>query len=190
MWPNEATDDPAPYRIRAHAGDWREILPDEPSQHRDAPTMSLFGPFGAIQSVSVEMLSSYQSALPEIAKELLELRRSMRPLLRAVINGKAMAFGSTEAKFNALLEAWRRETLLLSDQVAILTHPSYYAIIGMGHEALPFIFRDLAAGGGPWFVALNAITQENPVPEKNKNNARLMREDWLGWGRSHGYIAA
>lgn len=90
--------------------------------------------------------------------------------------------------FDQFLAEWTRDTAVTSDAVAILTHPAYYRIIALGRQVLPLIFKDLASGGGPWFVALEAITLENPVQPEHAHDARLMRRDWLDWGRTHGYF--
>jgi len=109
---------------------------------------------------------------------------------RTLINGETIEFDRLEEKFNALVRWWRRDTLPISNQVKILMHPAHFAIIGIGREALPYIFMDLAAGGGPWFAALEAITQEDPIPAKDAKDASRMREDWLAWGRSHDYLGS
>src|SRR5665213_588975 len=84
---------------------------------------------------------------------------SAKPTIyHAIISGRANTFETAEAKFNSLLSVWRQDVAPISNQVTVLMHPAHYAIIGMGRDALPFIFKDLANGGGPWFVALQAIT--------------------------------
>lgn len=95
-----------------------------------------------------------------------------------------------ERRFYRLLAQWSADTMMVSNLVSILTHPAHYGIIGMGPQALPYIFRELEKGGGPWFVALGAITQENPVPASHESSSRLIREDWIEWGRKHGYVGS
>ena len=95
-----------------------------------------------------------------------------------------------ERLFEDLLAAWKRDTMRVSDAVAVLMHPAHYGIIGLGPQVLPHILRDLVEGGGPWFVALQAITQENPTSPQHAKNARLMRDDWIAWGKAHGYIGS
>jgi hypothetical protein len=192
LWPNESEDETAcpPFGTEIQAGDWRDVVPDEPVFRRPAPPDSLFHPLHAamLQSVYMHMSAQHEANFPQLAQNLAELRSKLKPSFKAVIGGESVPFEGVEAKFDALVKAWRQDTMLLSDQVSILTHPSYYAIIGMGREALPFIFKDLARGGGSWFVALSAITQENPVSDTSIHDARRMREDWLAWGRVHGYL--
>lgn len=186
MWPNEERYAGALSTCKPR--DWPSAMRDDPPAPRAEETGDLFSQVAAktAQSISLQVLAG--SYLSELTRDLARLVSAGEPPHRAVIDGRTYAFTSAEAKFSALVETWRRDTMMVSDQTAILTHPSYYAIIGMGREALPYIFRDLATGRGPWFVALRAITQENPVAEQSVNSAKLMREDWLKWGKKHGYI--
>lgn len=95
-----------------------------------------------------------------------------------------------QSLFKSLLEEWRRDTLMVSDEVAVLMHPAHFKIIGLGLQVLPCIFRDLGAGGGPWFVALEAITQDRSIATKSGNDANALRKNWLEWGRKHGYAGS
>jgi len=95
-----------------------------------------------------------------------------------------------EAAFFQLRGQWTEDTIMSSNLVATITHPAYYSIIGLGRAALPLILDDLKNGGGPWFVALQAITRENLASPENATDARKLRDDWLAWGRAHGYLSA
>jgi len=105
-------------------------------------------------------------------------------------NQRARTPSEVERLFNRFLKQWKAETLVLSDAVKIHFHPAHLRIIGLGTDVLPFIFKNLAGGGGPWFVALESITLENPVRPESKGNISLMRSDWLKWGRDHDYLTA
>ena len=94
----------------------------------------------------------------------------------------------TKFLFDRDLSLWRSETRFSSNLAAQLSHPAYLRIIAMGRDALPWIFDDLQKGGGHWFVALRAITREDPVPPQHRSPPRLMREHWLRWGAGKGYI--
>src|ERR1700733_8715969 len=48
-----------------------------------------------------------------------------------------------EKEFNELAAQWYQETRKLSLANQIVLHPAYQKIIGMGRDALPFIFREL-----------------------------------------------
>ena len=54
-------------------------------------------------------------------------------------------------------------------------------------RAVPLILCLLAREADFWFEALVAITGEQPVPPEHAGNVEAMRQDWLRWGREHGY---
>lgn len=93
-----------------------------------------------------------------------------------------------EQEFKRLVQQWRRETLSMSSLTDIVLHPAYYQIIGMGQVALPWILRELQQNGGHWFLALRAITRQNPVKPQDKGKVKKMTEAWLNWGREHGFL--
>ncbi|MGC8561477.1 MAG: hypothetical protein ACP5O1_12475 [Phycisphaerae bacterium] len=90
--------------------------------------------------------------------------------------------------FDRDLEEWRSDTRFSSNLSALLSHPAYLRIIAMGHAVLPLILEDMQNGGGHWFVALRAITREDPVPPEHRSHPRLMCEDWLRWAAAKGFI--
>ena len=116
-----------------------------------------------------------ESRLSAVEREIAELKSQIAPNFVAHL-------------FDTLLETWRSETRFQSDQSAILAHSAYYRLIGLGPAVLPLIFQDLQAGGGPWFVALQAITGEDPVRPEHRPSVTLMRQDWLAWARAKGYL--
>lgn len=67
-------------------------------------------------------------------------------------------------------------------------HPAYQAIIGMGEIALPLILESLSRRLDPWFWALEAITEDNPVPRRFRGNMEEMARAWLRWGHERGLI--
>jgi hypothetical protein len=93
---------------------------------------------------------------------------------------------STEGEFKALAAQWRKETGMMSMLHKKSMHPAYQRIIGMGKDALPFIFRELNERGGHWLWALCAITGEDAA--KPEHNLKQAVEAWLQWGREHGYL--
>ncbi len=90
-------------------------------------------------------------------------------------------------RFGKLAAQWREETKYLSSSTAIVMHPSYQEIIGMGPAALPFIFRELKRESDHWYWALKSITGADPVPEEYKGQHIKMREAWLQWAQEHCY---
>ena len=136
---------------------------------------------------SMEVVGDFLYRSPGI---VIESHRSFN----ATVHGRAIAFktGSEkrEVMFRKYLGEWRTETAMLSDAKKILMHPAHYKIIAMGRKVLPLIFRDLAKGGGHWYVALESLTLANPVLPESRATAALIRRDWLSWGREHGYLPA
>jgi len=91
-----------------------------------------------------------------------------------------------EQEFNELAEQWYRETKMLSSVHQMVLHPAYQKIIGMGKEALPFIFRELKRTRGHWLWALAMITREDRA--KPGENFRNAVDSWLAWGQKMGYL--
>jgi len=123
-----------------------------------------------------------ESRLSAVERDLAQIKAQI-----AAKNGAPLDDRITQ-EFASLSQQWHRDTLIQSDPSAILTHAAYYRIIGMGPPVLPCIFRDLQAGGGHWFLALEAITGANPVPPEHQRSVSLMRQDWLLWGKSRGLV--
>lgn len=65
----------------------------------------------------------------------------------------------------------------------------YQQIIGMGQAALPLILAELAREPDHWFWALEAITQEDPVPAEARGKVPEMADAWLAWGKQKGIVA-
>jgi hypothetical protein len=98
---------------------------------------------------------------------------------------------SLEEEFATLVTVWREATENISSFTKIVSHPSYQTIIERGKRGepvVPLILRDLRDTGGFWALALSAITGENPVPSKHIGNPAKVKEDWIAWGRQHGYL--
>lgn len=97
----------------------------------------------------------------------------------------AMHFGTAKDalgrrdQFDRLVKEWRRETAHISSVAKTSMHPAYQTIIGMGKEALPFIFEELERRGGHWFWALRFITQEDPA--SGCSDLESAKAAWLSW---------
>jgi hypothetical protein len=90
------------------------------------------------------------------------------------------------AKFRGLRDLWYRETGMLSLIRQKAVHPAYQQIIGMGREALPFVFEEMRKRKGDWFWALEAITDVEDRPERHPS-PEAAREAWLEWAKARGY---
>jgi len=93
-----------------------------------------------------------------------------------------------EAQFNKLSAQWKRDTQAQSGVSAIVMHPAYLDIIGMGDKAVPLILRDLKKETSHWFIALRAITKSSPVRPEDAGNLKKMRDAWLKWGKENGFL--
>jgi hypothetical protein len=98
---------------------------------------------------------------------------------------------ANETKFRQLSDVLQKETAIYSSIAQIAMHPAYQTIIGMGKDALPFLFERLQSEGNEphqWFWALAAITGENPVPKMSRGRVTEMAKAWIEWGRENGYV--
>ena len=77
--------------------------------------------------------------------------------------------------------------MFTSSTSRICSHPAYLRIIGLGKEVLPFIFREMGREPNHWFVALEALTGENPIPPDHIGDVKKMTKDWLDWAEGIGY---
>lgn len=89
-----------------------------------------------------------------------------------------------ESLFSFWVKQWREERGATSSLTEIATCPSYLKIIGMGEKALPLVLNQLKSeGGNPdhWYIALESITGEDPVPEEAYGDTVKIAEAWLQW---------
>ena len=93
-----------------------------------------------------------------------------------------------EQKFKELVSQWREETAFISSTSEIVSKFSYYCIIALGKDAIPLILRELKENGGHWFLALQALTGENPVKPGDIGRMRVMAQAWLDWGQRRNLI--
>ncbi len=92
-----------------------------------------------------------------------------------------------ESAFTKLIEQWRRETYTVSSTTKLTKHPAYQQIIAMGNTAIPLLLKELERKPAQWFMALKAISGEDPVPPEFRGRTQEMIKAWLEWGRIKGY---
>lgn len=99
------------------------------------------------------------------------------------------AVQQTEEKFLRLVNQWRRETRHVSSIYEKSMNMAYQKIIGMGHEALPYILRDFEQTHDDWLWALQAITDAapDPMPEQYEDFGEVV-EAWLNWARDNRHL--
>lgn len=90
--------------------------------------------------------------------------------------------------FEKCLAQWKQETRVSSSMHQIVLNKAYQRIIGLGMDALPFIFVEYQNNGGHWHNALEAITGENPVLEDSIGRAGKIRDAWINWAKEKGYL--
>lgn len=118
--------------------------------------------------------------------EVISRQASAFPLLKG--SSALMTAIDAARLFIALKNEWLEATAHHSSIEIITSHPAYLKIIGLGADALPYIFADLLESTNHWFVALNAITRENPVPARHRGNMEKMAEAWVKWGIKNKYL--
>lgn len=93
---------------------------------------------------------------------------------------------TTEERFRRLKAQWLRGVGPTSSLTAILLHPAYQQIIGMGSPLVPVLLQELEREPNHWFWALMAITGENPASHIESGNVDETVQAWLQWGRDRG----
>jgi hypothetical protein len=92
-------------------------------------------------------------------------------------------------RFRRLADQWKEQSQYMSNPAQMALLPAYQRIIGMGWPAVPLILMELQREPGQWFWALEAITEENPVPPAVAGQVREMARAWVEWGRDRGLMS-
>ncbi len=93
-----------------------------------------------------------------------------------------------DKRFLELVKRWKKETVHLSLATRMAIHPAYREIVAMGWPAVPLLLSELHKRADHWFIALEEITGENPVPPESEGKVKKMAEAWIQWGRHRGHI--
>jgi len=91
-------------------------------------------------------------------------------------------------RFARLTAEWKEQSRFLSNVAQMAMLRSYPRIIGMGWDAVPLILDELQREPNQWFWALEAITEENPVPAESAGIVQEMTNAWISWGQARGSI--
>ncbi len=86
-------------------------------------------------------------------------------------------------RFRRLADAWKEQARYLSNTAQMAMLKPYQQIIGMGPPAIPLILEELQREPGQWFWALEAISEENPVPPEAAGKVREMAQAWIERGK-------
>ena len=95
---------------------------------------------------------------------------------------------NVEERFRRLATEWKEQARYLSNSVRMAMLPSYQRIIGLGMPVVPLILEELRREPHHWFWALEAITEENPVPPESLGKIKEMANAWVEWGQRQGLI--
>jgi hypothetical protein len=90
-------------------------------------------------------------------------------------------------QFRRLVAVWQAETGHLSSTAQMAAHPAYQQIISLGAPAIPLLLRQLETQLDHWYMALEAISGENPVAANDRGCLVPTAKAWLRWGREKGY---
>jgi hypothetical protein len=93
-------------------------------------------------------------------------------------------------RFQRLAADWKAKSRFLSNTGQMALLQPYQRIIGMGLPVVPLILDELQREPDQWFWALEAITEENPVPPEAAGNVGQMASAWINWGKRRGLIPA
>lgn len=97
---------------------------------------------------------------------------------------------SVEERFRRLAAEWKEQARYLSNSMRMAMLTPYQRIIGMGMPVVPLILEELRREPHHWFWALEAITEQNPVPAEALGKTQEMADAWVEWGKRQGLIAA
>src|SRR6266403_874353 len=92
-------------------------------------------------------------------------------------------------EFRFLADRWNEDTKYLSSTTKMAEHPACVRIVEMGAIGACLVFEELAKEASwLWLIALAAHFKATPVPESDTGKIHAMREHWLKYGRSNGYL--
>ena len=111
-----------------------------------------------------------------------KLRGAIGQLTTTVAKNRA-----TRDRFRRLMAELRAEKMHSSAIEDWVLHPAYLRLIGMGADAVPLVIAELQRRPGPWFTALYAITEAEPVPPEDEGNMQKMTEAWVRWASQNSY---
>ncbi len=135
---------------------------------------------------SANVVDASKSHCEVSTKDLAEQWQQCMRLMRVIEERPLVKLESDNSrKFYRLAEQWYNETGMISMIHKKAMHPAYQRIIGMGKEALPFIFNELKKGRAHWLWALSAIIDGDAA--KPENTLEEAVRAWINWGEANGY---
>lgn len=93
-------------------------------------------------------------------------------------------------RFSQLVEEWREQrNPYSSDPASPANCPAYLKIIAMGAEVIPLVLEEMHQRPNHWFIALEALTDADPIAIEHYGDFSRMVDDWLDWGRKNGFLS-
>jgi hypothetical protein len=141
--------------------------------------------------------SRYFSPNEVLEQSSFALRGSQRVLVwkkQVVLSLSRVSSGTTweetvlNQEFRSLADAWYAETAFESSLTKMTMNLNYLRAISLGKPVVPLILRELERKPAPWFLALKAITGEDPVSDRFAGDFKVMAETWIEWGKERGLI--
>jgi len=102
----------------------------------------------------------------------------------------ALGTKDIQERFRRLASEWKKQSHYMSNTAQMAMLKPYQRIIGMGWPVVPLILEEMRREPDQWFWALEAITEENPVPQEAAGMVPLMTQAWIEWGMTQGLIQA
>jgi hypothetical protein len=121
--------------------------------------------------------------LPKLDRETYWQNLLRQKLARSRVSIDDRQPAELEELFNRLTAEWKRDTLVESSMSAIVLHPAYQRIIGLGQPVVPLILRELQREPYHWFWALSAITGEDLAADEG--SIERATAIWLEWADHH-----
>lgn len=97
-----------------------------------------------------------------------------------------LASKEVQDQFKKLALIWQEETDFYSLIADRIEHPAFQKIVALGSPAVPLLLKELEQNPDFWFLALQKITGENPIPN-SANNCTMdeLSEAWFNWAREN-----
>jgi hypothetical protein len=156
------------------------------STNQSLKIFSKFSKFSIEKIPSYIQLCNHEYEIEDSVEEIYELRET---LLQNLTCGTALTYKESNwaVKFQQLATEVSIDCKLISSDFQLIMHKSYQEIIGMGEKIIPFLINQLDLNPNIWFVALESITGQNPVPFEFKGNVKQEVEFWKNWAYLNNY---
>lgn len=91
--------------------------------------------------------------------------------------------------FEVFANRWESETAHLSSSTRKTSHPAFEAMSSIGPAAIPWALKRLRDNSASWRLLLERLVMHPPHIVAD-GDMRKLKNQWLRWGRIHGYRAS